>query len=75
MARCQNCTIELACSCQAKIASNGQSCCGSCLYAYEQALISSPSSVAVAGPPANKEIETYKVSPTVINSITHYNNY
>lgn len=36
--RCPNCQTALGCTCQLRTASNGQACCTSCLYQYEQSL-------------------------------------
>jgi transcription elongation factor Elf1 len=33
--KCLNCGQALSCGCQKKVASNGQSVCGTCIAAYE----------------------------------------
>ena len=35
---CNNCNAKLSCGCQKKRASNGVSCCSSCLSFYEKGL-------------------------------------
>lgn len=37
--KCLNCGATLTCGCQKRIASNGQSCCVSCVSSYENALV------------------------------------
>ena len=38
MAKCTNCGKNLSCGCQKKKASDGTSCCASCLAKYELSL-------------------------------------
>lgn len=42
MAQCKNCHKKLGCSCKKRTASNGKSCCASCLPALEKTLKKSP---------------------------------
>ena len=36
--KCSNCNSRLSCGCQKRTASDGKSCCTSCISAYEQKL-------------------------------------
>lgn len=38
MSSCGNCGLKLGCSCQKRAASDGKSCCTSCLIGYEAML-------------------------------------
>lgn len=38
MATCLNCKRKLSCGCQKRKASNGVSCCASCITVYEKAI-------------------------------------
>lgn len=38
MAKCGNCKTKLNCSCKVRKASNGASCCASCIGGYEKQL-------------------------------------
>jgi hypothetical protein len=35
MPQCQNCKARLNCACQIRVASDGKSCCSSCVSTYE----------------------------------------
>jgi hypothetical protein len=47
MANCLNCKKELGCSCKRRVASNGVSCCGSCITSIENNSVNKPNSVGV----------------------------
>lgn len=36
--KCPNCSAEITCGCQKRVASDGKQICSSCLTAYEQQL-------------------------------------
>jgi hypothetical protein len=38
MSQCGNCKAKLGCSCKKRTASDGKSCCASCLSKYEKTL-------------------------------------
>ena len=38
MAQCNNCRTKLGCSCKRRTASDGKSCCATCVSKYEQTL-------------------------------------
>lgn len=38
MAKCNNCGAKLGCSCKKRTASDGKSCCASCIAGYERKL-------------------------------------
>lgn len=38
MAHCSNCQKPITCGCQKRTASNGRSCCSSCIVAYENSI-------------------------------------
>lgn len=59
MATCLNCRTKLGCSCKKRTASDGKSCCATCLPKYEKALKQSP--------PKTGNINT---SPGVILNVT-----
>lgn len=35
MSSCQNCGTKMGCSCQRRVATDGKSCCSTCISAYE----------------------------------------
>ena len=39
---CKNCGNQITCGCQVRVASNGKSCCTSCLSTYESTLVKKP---------------------------------
>ena len=41
MSKCNNCGTKLGCSCKRRTASDGKSCCASCIGSYEKKLKSS----------------------------------
>ena len=59
MAACLNCRRKLSCGCQKREASDGKSCCASCVTIYEKS-IKSIKNVKVSQP---------KVSPTITPGI------
>lgn len=53
---CTNCHAKLSCGCQQRVATNGASCCTSCVAAYNQRLSgnnSAPVTPPPSGPPTN----------------------
>lgn len=51
MSSCQNCGVKMGCSCQRKVATDGKSCCGTCIAAYEAKLKSNKASTPASQKP------------------------
>lgn len=64
---CQNCGATHGCGCQQKIASDGKSCCTSCLATYQASLNSTPPQQNPTPQQAHVGIQ--------IQSITYSHNY
>lgn len=65
--KCQNCSAILGCSCNIRIASDGTSCCTSCIQSYSM----NQSNTVITGKPASNNHQG--TAPEII-SITYNTN-
>lgn len=45
--KCSNCGKSLGCGCQKRVASNGTSCCSTCLAVYEAGLMAVKTAIPI----------------------------
>lgn len=64
MSQCNNCGAKLGCSCKRRTASNGKSCCATCIGNYEKVLKQAKS----------KNTSGNIISPGVILNVTAVQN-
>lgn len=61
---CNNCRMKMGCGCNKRTASDGRSCCASCINAYEAQLKTLKNNLATKGQPLspNNVISSGKIN-------------